>query len=104
MRAVGCGLGRLGAALGLAGEFHATGEEAGFDEDHAAETPFGGGRVAEAGLLGCVGRAKGVGETVEEGLEGGGVLYRENAVAGTETVGAAVTGDFGFARGGTGAC
>jgi hypothetical protein len=92
--------GGVGAVLGLAGLFQAIGVKAGLDADHAAETPIGPGHLAEAELLGLVGGLEGGAEAVEEGLEFGGVLDREDGVAGAEVVGAAVMGDFGFALGG----
>jgi hypothetical protein len=98
------GTGRFGGGVGafvdLAGAFHAIGVKAGFDANHAAETPVGPGHLAEAELLGIVGGLVGGAEAVEEGLEFGGVLDREDGVAGGEVVGTAVVGDFGFAFGG----
>jgi hypothetical protein len=88
------------AVLDQAHLFHAIGKEAGFDAHDAAETPFGPGQLAEAGLLGFVGGLVDGAEAVEEGLEFGGVLHGEEGVAGAEAVGAAVIGDFGFALGG----
>ncbi len=95
--------GRLRAELGLAGAFHAIGEETGLDADHPAETPLGPGELAEAGLLGFVGGLVNGAEAVEEGLELGGGLRGKAGVAGGEAAGAAVVGDFGSAFGGTGA-
>jgi hypothetical protein len=42
-------------------------------------------------------------ETVEQGVEIGGVFLGEDGVAGAESVGTGVGGDFGFALGGFGA-
>ena len=95
--------GGIGATLGLAGTFHAIDADAGLDAKGAAETPFGAGQLADAGILEGVGRLEDVAETVEEGLEVGGVLLGEDGVAGTESVGAGVGGDFGFALGSFGA-
>ncbi len=91
----------FGTGFGLAGAFQAIGHEAGLDAGHAAETPVGPGHLAEADILVGVGGLEGGAEAVGEGLELGGVLDREDGIAGGEAAGAAVVGDFGFACGGT---
>jgi hypothetical protein len=95
--------GGIGATLGLAGAFHGIDEDTGLDAEDAAETPFGAGQLADAGILEGVRGMEDVAETVEEGLEVGWVFLGEDGVAGAEAVGVGVGGDLGFALGGSGA-
>jgi hypothetical protein len=90
--------GGIAAALGLAGTFHGIDEDAGLDAEGAAETPFGAGQLADVRIFEGVSGREHVAETVEQGLEVGGVLLGEDGVAGAEAVGAGVGGDLGFAR------
>jgi hypothetical protein len=91
------------ATLGLAGTFHAIDEDAGLDAKGAAETPFGTGQLADVRIFEGVSGLKDVEETIEQGRKFGGVLLREDGVAGAEAVGAGVGGDLGLALGGFGA-
>ena len=95
--------GGIAATLGLAGAFHGIDEDAGLEAEDAAETPFGAGQLADVRILEGVGGLEDVEETVEQGLEVGGVLLGEDGVAGAEAVGAGVGGDLGFALGSSGA-
>jgi hypothetical protein len=101
-RTAGVG-GGIGATLGLAHAFHGIDEDAGLEAKGAAEAPFGRGQVADVRILERVGGQEDVAETVEEGLELGGIFLGEDAIAGAEAVGAGVGGDLGSALGGLGA-
>jgi len=95
--------GGVAAPLVFAHLFHGGDEDAGLQADDTAEAPFGGGQLADVRLLAGVGGLEFREETREQGVEFGGVFLGEDGVAGAESVGAGVGGDFGFALGGFGA-
>jgi len=95
--------GGVAAPLVFAHLFHGGDKNASLQADNAAETPFGGGQLADVRLLTGVGGLEFGEQTREQGLEFVGVFLGEDGVAGAESVGAGVGGDFGFALGGFGA-
>jgi hypothetical protein len=95
--------GGVAALLVFAHLFHGGDEDPRLQADNAAETPFGGGQLADVRLLTGVGGLEFGEEPREQGLEFVEVFLDEDGVAGAESVGAGVGGDFGFAFGGFGA-
>jgi hypothetical protein len=95
--------GGVGTVLAFAHLLHCGDEDTGLEADDAAEAPLGGGQLADVRLVegGC--GLELLDETGEEGVEFGRVLLGEDGVAGAESVGAGIGGDFGFALGSFGA-